>query len=351
VVSDVEHLVPAEGLRRYLDSRFGTSDAGAQLSRLGEGHSNLTFLVRRGEDAWVLRRPPRGDIIPGTHEMHREFRVMKALHDAGSDVPVPQPFDLCEDASFIGAPFYLMALVDGLVFRGPFPEPFAAPDARHAIGIELVDRLADIHLVDWQGIGLADLAKRPDTFLERNLGRMQQIYDSVRHRDVPEVDQAGDWLRAHAPQQRGSALSHGDYKLDNVMFEPELPPRINAVVDWEVSTIGDPMVDVGWMLYFSPEENDPERLSVVSDANKGGGYPTRAEIANRYAQATGRTLDDLRFYVAFAGWKIAIIMETSNHRFKQGQADDAMFSALDAVVPALAQRSLDVIAGDMPVGV
>jgi aminoglycoside phosphotransferase (APT) family kinase protein len=180
---------------------------------------------------------------------------------------------------------------------------------------------------------------------------MQQLYDAVRHREVAEIDQAGLWLREHAPEQADVTLTHGDYKLDNVMFAPQPPARIVAVVDWEIATIGDPLVDLGWLLYFSPEAADTALATIAGDVSSGDGYPSRAELAHRYAQRTGRSLDDLRFYCAMAGWKIAIIMEGSNFRFKQGMADDSMFAALDAGVPALAQRSLDIISGAAPVGV
>lgn len=333
-MSGLERLVRREGLRTFLDSRFGPSDDEVTVDRLGEGHSNLTFLVRRGDDRWVLRRPPRGDIQPGTHEMHREFAVMKALCDAGSAVPVPEPVELCRDDSYIGAPFYLMSYIDGVVVRGPLPPLLDSDDERRTIGCELVDKLADIHDVDWRGIGLGSMARKPEGFLERNLGRMQQLYDAVRHREVREIEEVGDWLRANMPTQREVTLTHGDYKLDNVMLATVAPARIVAVVDWEIAAIGDPLVDLGWLLYFVPS---------------GAGYPSSGDMARRYARRRGTPLDDVRFYAAMAGWKIAIIMEGSNLRFKQGNADDGMFAALDAAVPALAQRSLQIISGEVPV--
>lgn len=351
MTESLDHLVPLDGLRRFLDERVGASPNAVEIRRLGEGHSNLTFVVKRGDEEWVLRRPPRGDILPGTHEMHREFAVMKALTDAGSAVPVPEPIELCDDAGYIGAPFYLMGYVDGLVVRGPIPDVFDAPEHRRTIGYELVDRLADIHAVQWEEVGLGSLARKPEAFLERNLRRMQELMDAVRHREVPEIDEAGEWLRANAPRQAAVTLTHGDYKLDNVILTRRPPPAIVAVVDWEIATIGDPLVDLGWLLYFSPEADDPAYESVAGNATREAGFPTRAELAARYADRTGRSLDDLRFYCAMAGWKIAIIMEGSNLRFKQGNADDSMFAALDAAVPALAQRSLDIISGATPVGV
>jgi aminoglycoside phosphotransferase (APT) family kinase protein len=158
---------------------------------------------------------------------------------------------------------------------------------------------------------------------------MQELYDAVRHREVAEVDEAGAWLHTHAPVQRDVTLTHGDYKLDNVILERTPPARIAAIVDWEIAAIGDPLVDLGWLLYFSPDGD--------------GGAPTHRELAERYAVRSQRAIDELRFYTAFAGWKIAIIMEGSNYRFKQGMADDDMFSALDAGVPALARRALEII--------
>lgn len=345
-MTEIDTLVPIEGVRRFLDERFGPTGGSVEVTRLG-GHSNLTFLVRRRDGEWVLRRPPRGDILPGTHEMDREFTVMSGLTELGKPVPVPTPVALCMDEAVIGAPFYLMSYVDGVVVRGEVPEGFDAPEHRRRMGEALCDRLADIHGVPWRGTRLAELARKPEGFLERNLRRMGQLYDAVRHRDLPEIDEAGEWLRAHAPEQRDTTLTHGDYKLDNVMLAPAPPPEIVAVVDWEVSTIGDPLVDLGWMLFFSPESDDPDVGSVSDRVTREAGYPTRGELAERYAERTGRSVDDLPFYAAMAGWKIAIIMEGSYKRFLDGDADDPMFETLDDGVPRLARRSLDFIRGEL----
>lgn len=350
MTTSIEQLVPVDGIRRFLDETFGRSDSDVVVERLGEGHSNLTFLASRGDERWVVRRPPRGDILPGTHEMDREYRVMKALVDGRTPVPVPKMCALCTDVSYIGAPFYLMEYVDGVVIRGAVPDQFSAGEHRRTIGDELVDRLADIHAVDWRAIGLEEMARKPEEFLSRNLRKMQQLYDAVRHREVPEIDEVGEWLRAHTPVQRDVSLTHGDYKLDNVMLSVNAPPRIVAVVDWEISTIGDPLVDLGWMLYFSPQGDSDSSLAGAGVGSILEGFPSRAEAAQRYARRSGRSMDDLRFYCAMAGWKIAIIMEGSNLRFKQGDADDSMFAALDAGVPALAKRSLEIISGDVSVG-
>jgi len=345
----MEELVPLEGLSRFLDEHFGPSDAPPDVSRLGEGHSNLTFLVVRGGQRWVLRRPPRGEILPSTHDMSREFRVMSALDGAGASVPVPRPLAMCDDESYIGSPFCLMEPVDGIVVRNQMPDLFATAADRRALGESLADTLSAIHAVDWRAVGLESLARKPGEFLVRNLARMQQLYDLVRGREIPEIDRLGDWLRANAPAQRETTLTHGDYKLDNVMFAPATPPRIVAVVDWEISAVGDPLVDLGWMLYFSIQEGDPTGGFVRTIATRAAGHPTRAELAERYAKSSGRDVDNLRFYAALAGWKIAIIMESSYRRWLDGMADDPMFETLDAYVPGLARRSLDIISGEVAV--
>jgi aminoglycoside phosphotransferase (APT) family kinase protein len=275
---------------------------------------------------------------------------MRALGEGRTPVPVPKTYALCNDDSYIGAPFYLMECVDGVVIRGAVPEQFSAAEHRRTIGEELIDRLADIHAVDWRAIGLEDLARKPEEFLARNLRKMQQLYDAVHHREVPEIDEVGEWLRVHTPEQLDVSLTHGDYKLDNVMLSVDAPARIVAIVDWEISTIGDPLVDLGWMLYFSPQGDSDSSLAGAGVGSILDGFPSRAELARRYAEKSGRSIDDLRFYCAMAGWKIAIIMEGSNLRFKQGDADDSMFAALDAGVPALAKRSLEIISGEVSVG-
>jgi aminoglycoside phosphotransferase (APT) family kinase protein len=345
-MENLDAVLPREGLTRYLDETFGPSGDPIEASKLGEGHSNLTFLIRRGENSWVLRRPPRGVIRPGTRQMDREYKIMHALEQSADPVPVPHQIALCEDASYIGAPFYLMAPVDGVVIRGGIPEQLAPQ--RREIGWELADTLAAIHAVDWKRAGLESMAREPHNFVPRNLERMQQLYEMDKTRDVPEIRQVGEWLRAHVPADREVALSHGDYKLDNVMFARELPARLVAVLDWEVATIGDPMVDVGWLLYFSYDSTDPAGAT-VGGTTSGQGYPTRAELAERYAKMSGRDVRELAFYSAMAGWKIAIIMEGSNRRFKEGMADDPMFATLDAGVRSLARRSLDIISGDVRV--
>lgn len=344
----VEILVPSAGIARFLDERFGVGSDPVSVSRLGEGHSNLTFLIKRGEMTAVLRRPPRGEILPSTHDMSREFRVMDALWSSGGLVPVPAPIAWCAEESFIGSPFYLMDLVDGVVVRDRVPGTLDSPDGLRQMGMALADTLAAVHGVPWQEIGLGDFSRKPQEFLVRNVNRMQQLYDLVRHRDVVEIDQAGEWLRANLPVQRATTLTHGDFKLDNVMFAPDAPPTVVAVVDWEISAIGDPMVDLGWMLYFSRQAGDPASgLGTV--VTESPGYPTRAELAHRYATVSGMHVENLPFYTALAGWKIAIIMEGSYRRFLEGMADDELFGSLDGIVPALARRSLDVISGDVAV--
>jgi aminoglycoside phosphotransferase (APT) family kinase protein len=248
---------------------------------------------------------------------------------------------LCTDPDVIGAPFYVMDLLDGVVVRERLPDPLAAdPDAGRACAFALVDVLAGIHAFDWNTGGLEDYG-RPDGYLERQVPRWLGQLERYRTRDIPEVDEAGRWLQAHTPVMQEPTVIHGDYKLDNLMFEPRLPVRVQAVVDWEQSTIGDPLVDVGWLIGMWVESGDAGALAGGSPARA----PTRAELVERYGRVTGRDLSNLPFYCVLGLFKLACVMEGSYARFKAGTSDDAFFATLAEGVPALARRALEFADG------
>jgi aminoglycoside phosphotransferase (APT) family kinase protein len=249
---------------------------------------------------------------------------------------------LCADPDVIGAPFYLMELLDGVVVRERMPEPFADRQAGRPCAFAMIDALAGIHAFAWREGGLADFG-RPEGYLERQVPRWLGQLDRYRTRDLPEVDDAGDWLQAHTPDMQDPTVIHGDYKLDNLMFEPTLPPTVQAVVDWEQSTIGDPLVDLGWVIGLWVEPGDAGALVGVSPL--GAAAPTRRELADRYAQATGRDLTNLPFYCVLGLFKLACVMEGSYARFAAGTSDDAYFATLAAGVPALARRALEFAEG------
>lgn len=345
-------LVDEAALRAYLARELPGSGGGEMplaIERIRGGHSNETFYVTRGEERWVLRRPPRGPLLPTAHDVAREYRVLRAL--AGTTVPVPRPLLLCEDTSVLGAPFYLMERVDGVVIRDTLPPAFEREvAARRGLADALVDALADLHAVDYTAVGLGDFGK-PQGYLERQLRRWTGQLDASRNRPLPDLDAVTDWLRAHVPESPPATIVHGDFRIDNVMFAPEPPARVLAIVDWEMATIGDPLADLGYMLSFWPEAGDPE-MGGLGDASWRvsalPGFPTRREIVRRYAERTGREMRDINFYVALAIWKLAILLEGSYKRHLAGTTDDPFFATLGEGIPALARRALAVCEGDVP---
>ena len=339
-------LVDPDALAGYLDWAVPESNGiPLTLERVRGGHSNETFFVTRGSHEWVLRRPPQGPLLPTAHDVTREHRVLSAL--AHTSVPVPRSVLLCTDTSVIGAPFYLMERVHGVVIRAHLPPGFANDElSRAGLGFELIDRLADLHAVDWQAIGLGDFGK-PQGYLERQLRRWTGQLDASRNRPLPELDTVTAWLATHLPESGPATIVHGDYRLDNAMYAPEPPARILAIFDWEMATLGDPLADLGYLLSFWQEPGDPGLT--LGDAawrvTAQPGFPTRAQLVARYAARTGRQLEHVAFYVALAIWKLAILLEGSYRRHLAGTTDDPFFATLDQGVPALARRALAVCEG------
>jgi aminoglycoside phosphotransferase (APT) family kinase protein len=338
--------VPLEPLRHYLGQHTPQFNGEFTLHRLGEGQSCLTYLLQGDDWEVVLRRPPRGDLPPTAFDVTREFRVMKALHEHGTRVPVPRPVHLCEDRDVIGAPFYLMEKMEGHVVRGELPSSLSSEQDQSQMGHELLDTLLALGCVDYGEIGLEGFGK-PAGYLDRQLLRMHQLWQLAKFRDLPDIEEVGMWLAEHPPPQRAAAIVHGDFKLDNVVFASRPPATIVAVVDWEMSTIGDPLADLGWLLYFWRDPGDPElglRIASVTDLP---GFPHRHDMLERYAAATPIPEEHIPWYVALAGWKIAIIMEGSYKRFRSGIADHPAFAQLEEAVPALARRARQAIRGEL----
>jgi aminoglycoside phosphotransferase (APT) family kinase protein len=336
-------LVDPDRLGPWLDENGIEPGAPLAVARITTGHSNEVFLVERGDRRLVLRRPPRTPLSPTAHDMAREHRLLTAFVDHAADVPVPQPVALCTDPEVIGAPFYLMERLEGIVIRDELPEAFSADEgAPAAFAHTLVDLLVATHAFDWRAGGLDGFGK-PDGYLDRQVPRWLGQLEKYRTRDIPEVEEAGRWLAAHTPPMQDPTVIHGDYKLDNVMFLPQAPVRPLAVLDWEQATIGDPLVDLGWLLGLWLDEG--ETASFFGGGNAAlfghGPVPSRADLAARYAAATGRDLTNLAFYCVLGLFKLACVMEGSYARYTAGTSDDAMFAFLEAGVPGLARRALD----------
>jgi aminoglycoside phosphotransferase (APT) family kinase protein len=246
----------------------------------------------------------------------------------------------------IGAPFYLMQRIDGHVIRDRVPPQLDSDGDRRRLGDELIDAIAELHRVDWRAAGLEGWGK-PSGYVERQVSRWsKQLEGASKHtRPLPELERAGEWLRAHLPPEQEHTIVQGDYKLDNVMFAPDSPSRLVAILDWEMSTIGDPLADLGWAMSFWREPGDPPDPlhGALNDVFGGNGWRTRRELVERYARATGRSMTDLTFYTVMAIWKLAILLEGSYARHLRGTTDDPFFAALEQGVPALGRRALELI--------
>ncbi|MCA1727781.1 MAG: phosphotransferase family protein [Actinobacteria bacterium] len=339
-------LVDEEALRRYLDERLGEGPA-IEVERHQVGHSNETFFLTRGEDRWVLRRPPRGAFLPTAHDVKREYTVLDALKD--TPVRTPTPILLCEDTDVIGVPFYVMERVDGVVIRAELPPGFASEVAtRRGLGEEVIDALAELHATDHTAVGLEGFGK-PTGYLERQLRRWSGQLELTEpfSRRVEELHELTDYLKTNVPESGPAGIVHGDYRLDNATFAPEPPARLLAIFDWEMSTIGDPLADVGWLATSWVEPGDPSDpvFASLAQVTRQEGFPTRAEMVERYQERTGREVRNLAWYMVLAIWKLSILLEGSYARHLAGLTDDPFFASLEIGVPTLARRALDVARG------
>jgi aminoglycoside phosphotransferase (APT) family kinase protein len=328
VVVDTEHL------SEYLSGVPGVREALPirNVQRVGQGQSNLTFRVDLHGGAVVLRRPPSGPLPPRAHDVLREFRVMRALRQ--SSVPVPRMLAACADVSVIGAPFILMEALPGDALRFVLPN-FLADDAprrwRGLIGEQLVAALAALHTTDPAAVGLADLG-RPTGYLSRQLKRWREQLEYSRVRPTDDLDWTVIWLEQHQPgEPHAPTIVHGDYKLDNAIFAHDGPPRLLGIVDWEMATIGDPLADLGWLLAFWCEARNPvPELKILPRVTAFAGFSSHADIVQRYAERTNRPVpEQLPYYIVFALWKMAVLLEGHWARHVRGTAADFGFAYLE----------------------
>ncbi|MFB6244596.1 MAG: phosphotransferase family protein, partial [Halobaculum sp.] len=322
------------------------------VERHGAGHSNETLFVTFGDRELVVRRPPPGETAATAHDVLREHHVTDALVD--TPVPVPEPVAACDDETVLGAEFYVMERVAGDVIRGTEPTRFADPDSRRQVGEELVDTLAAIHTVDPETVGLDEFGK-PAGFTRRQVnrwaGQFQWAFETtMTEREVPEIFEATEWLTDNVPDAHPETLVHGDFKLDNVMFAPGTPPELVGVFDWELSTLGDPRTDLGWLLSFWRDPGDPEMAvpELGTAFTDREGYPTRTELVSRWESATGLDYEHDRFYRALAVYKLAALGEMFFRRHLEGNADDDLYPVMRERVPAMAERCLRIVDGEEP---
>jgi aminoglycoside phosphotransferase (APT) family kinase protein len=333
-------LIVREPLTEYFDGQ-NLGSGPIEVERIGEGHSNITYLVRRGDECFVLRRPPRPPLPPSAHDVLREARVLSAVES--TPVRAPTVLATCDDESVLGVPFYVMEYMEGTVITSEIPAALDTPQERRRIGEELVDSLAEVHAVDWQACGLEGYGK-PTGYLERQLRRFNGLWEHNKTRDLPLVQEVGEWLASNMPVSPAATIVHGDYRLGNTMVANDPPGRLVAIFDWELSTIGDPLADLGYMTVTWAERDDPEDMSFSSlgAASRREGFPTRAELIARYEERSGRSMEALNWYQALALWKAAVFMEGNYKRFLAGSTDDAYLGLFDEGVPALAEKAREV---------
>lgn len=298
----------------WLAENVGTV-APLRFERLAGGHSNLTYRVDDAEGRRVvLRRPPEGALLPTAHDMGREHRLIEAL--GPTDVPVPEALATCTDPSVIGAPFYVMAHVDGVVLHGAADAEAAFDEAqRAAIGRDFVEVLARLHAVEPDAVGLGDLARKED-YIARQLKTWWRQYESSRTAEDPLLGRIHEWLHANIPEQGPARIVHGDFRLGNTISGPDA--RIAAVLDWEIATLGDPLADLGYVLGTWPRPGD-DRVATTSATSMAAGFPERAELLDAYAAATGADLSGIDYYIAWANWKTACIVQGVYRRYLDGQ--------------------------------
>jgi aminoglycoside phosphotransferase (APT) family kinase protein len=324
-------------LRAHLDAQRPGLVAGELSADVVEGgRSNLTYVVGDGRSRWVVRRPPLGHVLPTAHDMTREFRVISGLRDTA--VPVPEAILLCEDADVVGAQFYVMSFVEGTPYRTADELAELGETRTRAIADALVDTLVDLHAVDPATVGLGDFG-RPAGFLERQLRRWKKQLDASRSRDLPGIDDLHDRLAAAVPVSGKPSIIHGDYRLDNVLIDGN--DEISAVLDWEMSTLGDPLTDLALLVAYA--ERDKVSLQFVSNASSAPGYPATDQVVARYAERSGRDVSQLNWYVSFAFFKLAVILEGIHYRHQQGQTVGAGFEGVGAGVPLLITHGNEIL--------
>jgi len=324
-------------LQPFLLEHFGHSGP-VTVEQFPSGHSNLTYLVRLGEKEFVLRRPPFGSKVRSAHDMAREYRVLSKLHAAYP--AAPKAILYCDDPSILGAPFYLMEPIRGMILRGnPPPGVALPPQTARRLSEAFLDNLALLHRVDYTAIGLADLGK-PQGYLERQVKGWIERYHNSKTHDLAEVGRISAWLTDRMPLNYETALIHNDYKYDNIVLDPGDLTKIVGVLDWEMCTLGDPLTDLGTALAYWADPQDPEELQEIRSAPTTlPGTLTRAQLIERYATVTGRDPGDMCFYLTFARFKVAVIIQQIYYRYAQGLTRDERFAAMPKRIHTLLRAS------------
>jgi len=331
--------LPLAALEKFLLQHFAASTGPLAAEQFPSGHSNLTYLVRLGNREMVLRRPPFGSKVKTAHDMGREYRVLSKLHSAYPEAPRVLLF--CNDESILGSPFYLTQPIRGIILRkDPHEGLNFSPEVARRLSESFIDNLARLHGLDYRAIGLGDLGK-PQGYLERQVRGWIDRYRGSQTHDLAEVERIAAWLIERMPQMKDATLIHNDYKYDNMVLNPDDVTKIIGVLDWEMCTIGDPLSDLGTALAYWVDARDSRDLQQVrwSPSNYPGSL-TRAQLVERYALATGRDVSSMTFYLAFARFKVAVILQQIYYRFHLGLTQDQRFASLPRKIETLLRASV-----------
>ncbi|MBA2379318.1 MAG: phosphotransferase family protein [Blastocatellia bacterium] len=343
-LGDVRHgeELELDALAEYLRQRLPTPFERVEARQFLGGSSNLTYLINLGSKEYVLRRPPFGNTVQTAHDMRREYEVLLIL--AKLYPPAPEPFLYCDDEAVIGAEFYLMKRRRGLVLRGDAPSELAeSKEMQRGVCSSFINELARLHAVDFANTRLAAIGK-PEGYCQRQVVGWTQRYDAARTHEHGELEQVKQWLNERIPKETGAAVVHNDYKFDNVMLHPEDLARVTAVLDWEMVTIGDPLMDLGTTLgYWISADAGEEMMSMPFNPRVLMESVTRRELADMYQSASGRDTSDILYYYVFGTFKIAVIAQQIYARYVKGSTKDSRFANFDRFVATLGRIAAGAI--------
>ncbi len=332
-----------DALGQWLSQEVPELSGDITVKQFPSGHSNLTYMLDVGGKEVVLRRPPFGaEKIAKGHDMSREYTVLSHLEPVFDKVPAPLAY--CDDAEVIGAPFYLMERVQGVILRGAKPDVDGLDEATMGrLSEAFVDTLAEVHAIDLEAAGLDEFG-RPEGYVERQISGWIGRYHRAQTDDIPSMERAGEWLEANMPAEVGAAVIHNDFKYDNLVLDPDELTHVRAILDWEMATVGDPLMDLGTSLAYWVEADDPDVVKGLSfGPTMLPGSFTRRELVDRYAQKSGQPVDDIVFYFVYGLYKVAVIGQQIYYRFKSGDTDDPRFGMLIYAVRALGDLAVKAI--------
>jgi aminoglycoside phosphotransferase (APT) family kinase protein len=329
-------------LEHYLRNEMELPDGNLQVFQFPSGYSNLTYLLRFGSQEFVLRRPPHGANIKSGHDMGREFKILSGLYPIYKKTP--KPYLYCQDKEIIGAPFYIMERKQGVIFRGhTLKEQLPSPLQMHKVSNEFVGTLAEIHALDYHAAGLEDLG-RPEGYVQRQVMGWTKRYVHAKTAELEAIEKVYTWLNNNIPEQNHTAFIHNDFKYDNLMFSQDNKLSVIAILDWEMATLGDPLMDLGTTLAYWIQESDPDFMKKNNlNISLEKGNLTRSEIVEKYAQLSHLEMDNITFYYVFGLFKVAVIIQQIFHRYKNGFTKDIRFKNLDQAVHFYSKMALQAL--------